>query len=214
MDGWKELKGSQFFSFEISEFHKIFIGMHTITIWISSLHWFWSEGRWQWVFWLLMWCWMQSQHKLRIIWIRGRWVTAVEGIWKDAYLGPMEHSGTEGKLASLTLCVCVCVFKLTKWRFSLMLCSQRSLLVPAWSLKHMVPGFQWIYEPLSKREKRISGWQNTNWMLLLCPSSAGFLVHVFTCHSYCLKCKSSSNAPNQYMRCFRSTHTHSFHAAG
>lgn len=172
MDGWMEIIEResilQFSNFWISQNihrHAYYITCNEM---ISSLHWFWSEGRWRWVFWL-QWCWMQSQHKLCIIWIHGRWVTAVKGIWKDAYLGPMEHSGTEGKLASLTLCVCVCVLKLTKWRFSLMLCFHRSLLASTWSLKHTVPGFQWIYEPLSKREKRISGWQNTNWMLLLCP---------------------------------------------
>lgn len=44
--------------------------------------------------------WIQSQHKLHIIWIHELWITAVAGIWKDAYSGPMKHSGTEGKLSS------------------------------------------------------------------------------------------------------------------
>ncbi len=62
----------------------------------------------------------------------------------------------------------------------------------------------WAIEQNSERVGRISGWQNTNWMLLPCPSGAGFSI----CHIYCLVGKSTLNAPNQYMRCFSPTHAH------
>lgn len=118
--------------------------------------------------------WIQSQHKLHIIWIQSQRSQAFEKM--PIWVLWSTHA-PRFKLASLTLCICMCVFKAHKMLL------QSNVVFPEKTFSsrlvtqmqtHTVPGFQWIYEPLSKRVRGISGWQNTNWMLLPCPSGAGF----------------------------------------
>lgn len=84
--------------------------------------------------------WIQSQHKLHIIWIQSQRSQAFEKM--PIWVLWSTHA-PRFKLASLTLCICMCVFsKLTKCCFSLMLCSQRRHLAPAWSHKCKHTRFQ------------------------------------------------------------------------
>lgn len=117
--------------------------------------------------------WIQSQHKLRIIWIQSQQSQAFEKmpIWVLWSIHAPRVS------APPWLWAFVCVFNAHKMAL------QSNIVFPQKPFSsrlvtqmqtHTVPGFQWIYEPLSKRVRGISGWQNTNWMLLPCPSSAGF----------------------------------------